>query len=94
MQKHVLAFKITYETAGTYIVGTYFPGGTQQMFIREFPPRGLTPYPFIFQFLTKKVTPLTYLVYNSASLLTAVNALSFKQESITKIERFLDFIKS
>ena len=52
------------------------------------------PLPYYITFLTKKVTPLTYLVYNSASLLTAVNALSFKQESITKIERFLDFIKS
>ena len=50
MQKHVLAFKITYETAGTYIVSTYFPGGTQQLFIREFPPRGLTPYPIIYHF--------------------------------------------
>ena len=38
MQKHVLAFKITYETAGTYIVSTYFPGDTQQLFIREFRP--------------------------------------------------------
>ena len=38
-------------------------------------------------------TPFTYLVQNFASLLTAVNALSFKQESITKIKRFLDFSK-
>ena len=48
--------------------------------------------PFIYRLLTND-TSFTYLVYNVASLLTAVNALSFKQESITKIERFLDFIK-
>ena len=35
----------------------------------------------------RKGTPFTYLVYTFASLLTAVNALSFKQESITKQER-------
>ena len=38
-------------------------------------------------------TPFTYLVYNFASLLTVVNALSFKKKSIRKIERFLDFFK-
>ena len=35
-----------------------------------------------------------YLVQSFASFLTAVNELSFKQEPIIKIERFLDFIKS
>ena len=34
----------------------------------------------------------TYLVCDFASLLTAVNALSFHEESVTKIECFLDFI--
>ena len=48
--------------------------------------------PFEYLLLTNGI-PFTYLVQNFASLLTAVNALSFKQESITKIERFLDFIK-
>ena len=38
-------------------------------------------------------TPFRDLVKNFASLLTAVNALSFKQESVTKSEHFLDFIK-
>ena len=36
-------------------------------------------------------TPFKYLVYNFASLLTSVNALSFKK--ISKIERFVDFLK-
>ena len=39
------------------------------------------------------VYPFKYIVNNFASLLTAVNALSFKWESITKIERFFDYIK-
>ena len=38
-------------------------------------------------------TPFTYLVSNFVSLLTVVNALSFKKKSIRKIERFLDFFK-
>ena len=65
----------------------------------EAPPRGLTRYPFAI--LHEKVTPLVYhlltnatpstnLVYNFVSLLTAVNELSFKKESNTQIERFLD----
>ena len=48
--------------------------------------------PFVHLLLTNG-TPFTYLVQNFVSLLTAVNALSFKQKSITKIERFFDFIK-
>ena len=48
--------------------------------------------PFVYPLLTNG-TPFTYLVKNIASLLTTVNALSFKQESVTKIEPFLDFIK-
>ena len=71
----------------------------------EAPPRGPTPYPFIYhssqkgapfvyRLLLTNGTPFTYLVQNFASLLTVVNALLFKQESITKIERFLDFRKS
>ena len=63
------------------------------------------PLPFYIPFLTKHGThfvyllqtngaPSTYLVYNFASLLTAANALSFKQESVTEIERFLDFLKA
>ena len=71
---------------------------------REAPPRGPTLHPFIYHFsrktypfrilsITKNDSPFTYLVQNFASLLIAVNALSFKQESITKIERFLDFMK-
>ena len=47
--------------------------------------------PFVYLLLTNG-TPFKYLVQNFASLLTAVNALSFKQESITKIERFLDLV--
>ena len=50
--------------------------------------------PFIYRLLLTNGTPFTYLVQNFASLLTVVNALLFKQESITKIERFLDFRKS
>ena len=55
---------------------------------REAPPRGPTPYPFIYDFsrtrypleylLLTNGTPFTYLVQNFASLLTAVNVLSFK----------------
>ena len=48
--------------------------------------------PFVYHLLTNG-TPFTYLVKNIASLLTTVNALSFKQESVTKIGRFLDFIQ-
>ena len=54
----------------------------------EAPPRGPTPYPFIYHFPKKGTpfmyplltngTPFTYLVQNFASLSTAVNALSFK----------------
>ena len=49
--------------------------------------------PFVYRLLLTNGTPFTYLVQNFASLLTVVNALLFKQESITKIECFLDFIK-
>ena len=45
--------------------------------------------PFVY-LLLKNGAPFTYLVYNFASLWTA---LSFKSESITKIERFRDFAK-
>ena len=45
--------------------------------------------PFVYLLLTNG-TPSTYLVYNFVSLLTAVNELSFKKESVTQIERFLD----
>ena len=48
--------------------------------------------PFVYPLLTNG-TPFTYLVQNFASLLTAVKALSFKQELTTKIERFLDFLR-
>ena len=48
--------------------------------------------PFVYLLLTNG-TPFTYLVCDFASLLTAVNTLSFKQESIIKIECFLDFLK-
>ena len=81
-------------------------GPTVQVCCRpEVQPLTLTPYllrtifyenlsekgtPFVYLLLTNGI-PFTYLVYNFASLLTAVNALSFKQVSITKIERFLDF---
>ena len=47
--------------------------------------------PFIYLLLTNG-TPFTYLVCDFATLLTAVNTLSFQQKSVTKIERFLDFI--
>ena len=50
--------------------------------------RGPTPYPFMYQCSPKRSpsvyllltngTPFTYLVLNSASFLTAVNALSIK----------------
>ena len=69
------------------------------------PPRGPTPLmpiyiplftkkriPFVYLLLTHG-TPFTYLFNNFASLLTDVNALSFKWQPITKIERFLDFIR-
>ena len=81
------------------------PGGVlQKSFYREAPPRGSTPYPFIYHFVHENGTPfvylllkngssLAYLVQNAANLLTAGNERSFKQVSITKIERFLDAIK-
>ena len=87
MQRHVLAFYIRQEKAGTYIVALTSPGYSTNVYTGVSAPRS-NPLPYYIPFLTKKVTPLTYLVYNFASLLTAVNALSFKQESITKIERF------
>ena len=37
------------------------------------------------------VTPFAYLVWNFASLLTAVNVMSFKYEYITKPEPLLAF---
>ena len=48
--------------------------------------------PFVYPLLTNG-TPSTYLVYNFVSLLTGVNEMSFKKESITQMERSLDFIK-
>ena len=42
-----------------------------------------------FCFLLTDGTRFSYLVKKFASLLTAVNVLSFKQESIAKIECFL-----
>ena len=79
-------------------------GGVLNKFLHgEALPRGPTPYPFIYHFSRKGIpfvyllltngTPFTYPVQNFASLSTAVNALSFKQEQITKRERFPDFIK-
>ena len=83
---------------------TFYPlggrgGGTQQIFTRGGSAPGSTPYPFailhekstpfVYLLLTNG-TPSTYLVYNFVFLLTAVNELSFKKESITQIERFLD----
>ena len=47
--------------------------------------------PFIYLLLTNG-TPFTYLVCDFACLLTAVNALSFQQKSVTKIERFIDLM--
>ena len=67
------------------------PGGRavlNKFSYRKASPRGPTPYPFIYQCSRKRSpsvylllangTPFTYLVLNSASLLTAVNALSIK----------------
>ena len=48
--------------------------------------------PFIYLPLTNG-TPFTYLAWKFASLLTAVDEPSFKQETITNIERFLNFTK-
>ena len=73
------------------------------MFIRGGSARGPSPYPFIYHFSRKGTpfvyllltngTPFTYLLWNFASHLTAVNALSFKEKSITKTERFPEIIK-
>ena len=70
---------------------------------REAPPRGPTltflytifhekGTPFEYLLLTNG-TPFTYLVCDFASLLTAVNALSFKHESVTHKKLFVDFLK-
>ena len=82
-------------------------GGTQQMFIRGDSLRPeVQPLTLLCTIIQEKGTPFAYLLLTNAAplshtlfrtckkapLLTAVNALSFKQESITKIERFLDFI--
>ena len=75
-------------------------GGNKKNLQGGGPPPGGTPVTLL-PFFTKKVTPLVYhlltnatpstnLVYNFVSLLTAVNELSFKKESHTQIERFLD----
>ena len=64
------------------------------------------PFPFYTPFLTEKAplsftkillpltngTPFTYLVKNVESLLTAVSALSLKDEKITKPGNFFDFV--
>ena len=52
-----------------------------------------TSKPVQIQFLHKNGTPFTYLAWNFAPLLPAVNALSFQKESMTKIGRFRNFIK-
>ena len=49
--------------------------------------------PFVYPLLTNGI-PFTFLVQNFASLLTAVNALSFKQESITKNRTFSRLFKA
>ena len=67
----------------------FFTGSTPNTLLKTiFHEKGT---PFIYLLLTNG-TLFTYLVQNFASLLTAVNALSFKLESITKIERFLNSI--
>ena len=69
------------------------PGGLlNKLIYGEAPARGPTLYPFIYHLSRKRyplsytfhlpMVPFTYLVQNFASLLIAVNALSFKQESI------------
>ena len=63
-------------------------GGTRQIFIWGASPLGSNPYTFIYHFLQERYpfripsidngSPSTYLVWNFASLLTAVNVLSLK----------------
>ena len=55
-----------------------------------FPEKGA---PLVY-LLSTNCTTFIYLVQNFTSFVTAVNALCVKQESLTKIERFLDFITS
>ena len=65
----------------------------------EAPPRGPTPYPFIYNFYEKGAPFVyllltngclfTYLVWNFASLLTAVDALNFKWESFAKKKKIV-----
>ena len=68
------------------------PGGNQQMFIRGGSAPRSNHLSFGVLFFTKKV-PLSNTLFRTFYPSTAVNALSFKQESVTKIERFFDFIK-
>ena len=64
-------------------------------------PSTLTLYPFIYHFSRKRypfrIPSINkwqpFHIQNFASLLTAVNVLSFRQELITKIKGFLDFLK-
>ena len=60
------------------------PGGGEVVLDKylygEAPTRGPTPYPFIYHFSRKRYTLFTYFFKNFVSLLTAVNALSFKSE--------------
>ena len=62
--------RIVYSFIGSYTRGGGGVGGAQQSFIRL-----LT---LLYSLFREKGTPFTYLFENFASLLTAVNALSFK----------------
>ena len=99
--------KVNFHCIMTFLLFTTNTPGVvlNKLLCAEVPPRGPTPYPFIYHFSRKRCpfrlpsilltfgTPFTYLVQNFASLLTALNELSFKLESITQIECFLGFIK-
>ena len=69
-------------------------GGTQQMFTRGGSSPESLPLTLLYTIFSRKRYPFCILsIYKNGTLftyrLTAVNALSFKKESITSIERFL-----
>ena len=79
--------------AGTIPAGE---GGTQQVLYGEAPAPSSNPFPFYIPFFKKKV-PFSYTLCWQMVPLSfhplAVNAMSFKTESITaKSELFLDFL--
>ena len=99
LQIHI---SVWFNTINT-IAGVEGGGVLKKCLYGEAPPRGPTPYPFIYHFSQKRYLFCTLSIdkwypFHIPCLelcipLTAVNALSFKQESIAKTECFLNFLK-